>query len=75
MLYRFQTDSKWYDQTSNKSLTYILSNTDTTSNNKHYSSYGCLTYYSNTTWGAQVLSNSGNDIYVYLGLKNTINLN
>ena len=67
----FQTDSKWFQQDSSKSLTYILSNTGA---GTQYSSYGCLYKNSNTSWGAQVLNNSGNDIYLYLGLKNTVNL-
>mgnify|MGYP001173307647 FL=1 len=71
LLYRFQTDSKWFQQDSSKSLTYILSNTGA---GTQYSSYGCLYKNSNTSWGAQVLNNSGNDIYLYLGLKNTVNL-
>ena len=37
-----------------------------------YSGYGCMYKHSNTQWGAQLLNNSGNDIYVYLGLKNNI---
>ena len=52
-------------------ITHILSNTGS---GTQYSSYGCLYKNSSTAWGAQVLNNSGNDIYLYLGLKNTVNL-
>ena len=70
LLYRFQTDAKWWTKDGAKSLTYILSDTS----DIQYSSYGCLFKYGSTQWGAQVLNNSGNSIYLYLGLKNSVNL-
>jgi hypothetical protein len=70
LLYRFQTDSKWWTKDGGESLTYILSDTA----NIQYSSYGCLFKNSSDAWGAQVLNNSGNSIYLYLGLKNSVNL-
>ena len=71
LLYNFQTDNIWYENASDKSLTFILSNTDSNLG-KEYSAYGCMYKHSNTQWGAQLEGNSGNDIYVYLGLKNNI---
>ena len=70
LLYRFQTDAKWWTKDGGKSLTYILSDTG----DIQYSSYGCLFKNSSTQWGVQVLNNSGNSIYLYLGLKNSVNL-
>ena len=70
LLYLFQSDSKWYDQDANISLSTMLSSTE----NPAYSSFGCLVQRSNTDWGAQVLNNTGNDIYLFLGLNNSENL-
>ena len=72
LLYAFQSSTKWYSQVnSDVSLTDMLTDTNELT---HYSRFGCLVERSNTDWGAQVLNNTGNDIYLFLGLNNSVNL-
>ena len=72
LLYAFQSDKIWYSVVnSSVSLTNMLTST---SESSPYSGFGCLLERSNTNWGAQVLNNTGNDIYLFLGLNNSVNL-
>ena len=70
LLYEFQPDNNWYVLDADISLSTMLTSTE----NPAYANFGCLVERSNIDWGAKVLNNTGNNIYLFLGLNNSVNL-
>jgi len=76
LLLDLNTNNLWYNQTADYNLKAILSNTvPGTLNQPTYSDYGArYTHSSHNNLCLALASDTGNKIYLYLGLKNSVSL-